>query len=226
MRLGYALVRGSAQFLFHLGYGLSIHGMENIPRDGAVIIASNHRSNFDPPILGSTIRREVHFFAKEELFRKKITGSFLRYLNAFPVRRGQFDRSSLKYCLDILEQEGALVFFPEGTRAPADGFLKAKLGLGWVVCLSKAPVVPVYLHGTSALKPKLLGRPWYNILVGTPISSSDLIASGLRGHDLYQAVSDAILERIRELSLNTPHQKVISKGPIFDRDIIEEERLR
>jgi len=226
MRFGYAATRATAQCLFRLGYGLTIRGIENIPASGSIVIASNHRSNFDPPILGSIIRREVHFFAKEELFSHAVIGAYLRYLNAFPVRRGQFDRSSLKYCLGLLSKNQALVFFPEGTRAPANGFLKAKVGLGWVIGLSRAPVIPTYIHGSANANPRLRNRPSLSVVFGEPIPAEELIPQNLRGHELYQAISDAILERIRDLSLTTPCHRVQSRGELYDRDIIQEKRLR
>jgi len=200
--------------------------MDNIPRTGTVIIASNHRSNWDPPLLGSMIPREVHFFAKEELFRTGWLGRLISYLNAFPVRRGQFDRESLSKCLDILKHNGALLFFPEGTRAPGDGFLRAKLGIGWVICLSNAPVIPVYIHGSQQDRPCLLGRPRITVVFGKPLLATELMNPDLHGKELYQHVSDRVLESIRELSLSTPFGRVKSKGPVYERTVIEDERLR
>jgi 1-acyl-sn-glycerol-3-phosphate acyltransferase len=226
MRLGYWLVKTLALVTFRLLYGLEVTGRENIPRSGKVVFASNHRSNFDPPILGAVIPREVHFFAKEELFRKRWLGGFIRYLNAFPVRRGQMDREALSGCLDVLKGDGALIFFPEGTRAPADGFLKAKLGVGWIIALSDAPVVPVYLHGTHRLRPSLSGRPRYSVVFGECVAADPLKSGAGRGRDLYQGISDRTLERIRETSLQTPRKRVSEKGPVYERDVIEEPRLR
>ncbi len=226
MRLGYALCRMTSQIFFRLMYGMKIVGMENLPRTGSVIVASNHRSNFDPPILGGTVPREVSFFAKSELFESPVLGKLIRYLNAFPVHRGEFDRASLEKCLAILKNEGCLLFFPEGTRAPHDGFLEAKLGVGWVVCLSDAPVVPVYIHGSRERRPQLRGRPGITLVVGKPIPAAELKPVDLRGRELYQTVSDRILEAIRDLSLHTPLGRVREKGPIYDREIIKNERLR
>jgi 1-acyl-sn-glycerol-3-phosphate acyltransferase len=227
IRLGYRIVQLTAQMIFRICRGVKVVGLENVPRAGRVILACNHRSNFDPPLVGSLTPREVHFFAKEELFKHRISGGFLKYLNAFPVRRGQFDREALTKCLDILKQEDALVFFPEGTRAPADGFLKAKLGIGWVECLSEAIVVPVYMHGSRTLRFTFRVKPQISITYGKPISYNDLIAnSDLRGKELYQLVSDRILEAIRDLSLLTPYHRVAERGKIYDRDSIANERLR
>jgi 1-acyl-sn-glycerol-3-phosphate acyltransferase len=226
MRLGYWLVKTLAFGLFRLFYGVNVSGRENIPHTGQVIFASNHRSNLDPPLLGAVIPREVHFFAKEELFRGRVSSRFLLYLNAFPVRRGQLDREALTRCLNILRNDDALIFFPEGTRAPADGFLRAKLGVGWLIALSNAPVVPVYIHGTHRLFPAFFGRPRFSVVFGDCLSADDLKTAGARGRELYQAVSDDILERIRATSLRTPRQRVSVKGPLYGRDVIEEERLR
>jgi 1-acyl-sn-glycerol-3-phosphate acyltransferase len=205
---------------------MDVRGMENLPRTGKIVVASNHRSNYDPPILGGTIPRETHFFAKAELFDKPLRGKLIRYLNAFSVRRGGFDRESLETCLNVLKNDGCLLFFPEGTRAPVDGYLKAKLGVGWVVSLSQAPVVPVYVHGSRERAPQIRHRPGITVVVGKPIPAEDLTPPGLRGRELYQAMADRILEAIRELSLTTPYGRVQEKAPVYEREIISNERLR
>jgi 1-acyl-sn-glycerol-3-phosphate acyltransferase len=226
MRAGYRFCSWAARMFFRTAFGLSVQGLENLPRTGKLLIASNHRSDFDPPILGGIVPREVHFFAKEELFRRPLLAKLIRYLNAFPVRRGQFDREALSTCLDVLKGDGALIFFPEGTRAPSDGFLKAKLGLGWVACLSDAAVQPVYIHGSTIRKLRILGRPAIRVVFGIPVPVADLCDENLRGKELYQSVSDRVLERIRELSLSTPGRLVSEKGPIYERNTIPNERLR
>jgi 1-acyl-sn-glycerol-3-phosphate acyltransferase len=226
MRLGYGIVSWLSRTLFRIVYGLKVVGLENIPRTGKLIIASNHRSDYDPPVLGGIVPREMHFFAKEELFRNRWLGGLIRYLNAFPVRRGQFDREALQNCLDVLKSEGSLIFFPEGTRAPSDGFLRAKLGLGWVISLSQAAVIPVYLHGSTVRKPHWRQRPAITVVFGKPVAAAELLTEGLRGKELYQSASDKVLEMIRDLSLSTPGGKVLSKGTLYDRDIISQERLR
>lgn len=226
MRIGYALVSALARNAFRLTCGLNIVGCENVPATGAVIIASNHRSNFDPPLLGGVVRREVFFFAKAELFRAPVFGRFISYLNAFPVHRGGFDRAALKQSLEILRRGGALVYFPEGTRAPADGFLRPKIGMGWLVDLSRVPVLPVYLHGTQQASFRVRGRPAITAVFGKPIPPGELIHSDLRGHELYQSISDAVLERIRALSLTVNGTAPEEAGRIYDRTTIEEERLR
>lgn len=226
MRAGYGFVSWISRSFFRLLYGVAVRGLENVPRTGKVIFASNHRSEFDPPILGGFIPREVHFFAKEELFRNLLFGRFISYLNAFPVRRGKFDREALSRCLDVLKNGGGLIFFPEGTRAPADGFLKAKLGLGWLICLSDSPVVPVYIHGSTQTRLRLTRRPVMSIVFGRTVYPPALKADNAHGKELYQHISDRVLEIIRDLSLETPGGRVPAKGAVYDREIIKNERLR
>jgi 1-acyl-sn-glycerol-3-phosphate acyltransferase len=226
MRAGYAFVSWLSRTFFRIAYGVSVTGLENVPRTGKLIIASNHRSDYDPPILGGFIPRETHFFAKEELFRNPLLGKLIRYLNAFPVRRGQFDREALQMCIKILEGDGSLIFFPEGTRAPEDGFLKAKLGLGWLICLTGASVLPVYIHGSTVRKSQPRGRPTICVVFGVPVPAIELIGDGQRGKELYQSASDRVLELIRDLSLRTPSGSVRDRGILYDRDIIKKEHLR
>jgi 1-acyl-sn-glycerol-3-phosphate acyltransferase len=220
----YAVISWASRVFFRLVYGVRLYGKENIPRCGKVIFASNHRSDYDPPILGGFIPREIHFFAKEELFRNRVFGGLIRAVNAFPVRRGQFDREALTTCIDILKRDDALLFFPEGTRAPSDGFLKAKLGLGWLAVLAEAPIVPVYIHGSAVMKPWKAKRPIVQVVFGAPIPIEQLRVPELHGKEEYQTISDAILERIRQLSLTVPGITAI--GQVYERSAIKNERLR
>lgn len=226
MRPFYATVAWSARSLFGLLYGVRVSNLERLPRNGAVLICSNHRSNLDPPLIGSHLNREVSYFAKAELFKGWIMGPFLRKLNAFPVKRGQMDKSAMSTCLKVLQSEGALVFFPEGTRAPADGYLAPKFGVGWVLYKTKATVVPIYLHGTGGAKTFSGKRPNLELIVGKPIPASEIIGDLPDNRDGYQQIADRILEQIRILSLETTISKVESPGEIHDRNIIDDERLR
>ena len=98
--------------------------------------------------------------------------------------------------------------------------------MGWVVTLTQAAVVPIYIHGSRERGPQWRDRPGVTVVVGKPIPSESLIPPGLRGRELYQAISDRILEAIRELSLSTPYGRVTEKAPIRERDTISDERLR
>jgi 1-acyl-sn-glycerol-3-phosphate acyltransferase len=226
MKPGYFLLRAFARGLFSLVFGLRIKGKRNIPLGGKLIIAANHRSNLDPLVVGVAMPREIHFFAKIELFRNRFFAQFIRYLNAFPVTRTGFDRQALSHSLKILERDEALLIFPEGTRAPAGGFLRAKSGIGWVASLSNSPIVPVYVHGSDHPFRAILRRPRIAAVIGKPIPLTELVPSSLEGKVRYQALAEEVLERIRTVSLETPGRLVEHKGPVLERDVIPEPHLR
>ena len=226
MRAGYFLVCLLVRVLLSLVFGMRVKGKRNISLHGKLVVASNHRSNLDPLIVATALPREVHFFAKIELFKNRIFAAVIRYLNAFPVTRSGFDRRALDHALKILERDEALLIFPEGTRAPAGGFLRAKTGIGWVASLSNAPIVPVYVHGSDHPLRAILRRPRITAVIGNPLPLSELAPSHLQGKARYKAIAEEILERIRTLSLETPGRRVKQKGPVFERDVIPYPHLR
>lgn len=122
--------------LFYPMYRIKVTGKHHIPKKGPVIICTNHTSNLDPPVVGTTASRTIHFMAKEELFNGKFLGGLLRRVHAFPVKRGLADRNALRGGLKILEEGETLGLFPEGTRSkdgkpgnplPGVGFLLSDL---------------------------------------------------------------------------------------------------
>lgn len=98
----YTLVKNLFKILFTIFLRLKVEGTENIPKDAPLVIASNHLSLLDPPVLGTAATRKVHFMAKEELF-VPVLGTIYKILGAFPVRRGGADRAAIKHGIDILE---------------------------------------------------------------------------------------------------------------------------
>jgi 1-acyl-sn-glycerol-3-phosphate acyltransferase len=140
--------------LFRLLMSCRYIGTENVPRTGPVILASNHLSYLDPPLIGTALRRWPVYMGKAELFQKPLLGWICRQLRAFPVERGMADRAALKHSLQHLAQGGALVIFPEGTRSETGELGEPEMGLGMLAYRSGAPVVPVYLHGTDQALPR------------------------------------------------------------------------
>ncbi|MCL4304570.1 1-acyl-sn-glycerol-3-phosphate acyltransferase [bacterium] len=226
MRLFYATVSLFSRCMFKALFGVRVTGMDRLPKTGPLLICSNHRSNLDPPLLGGFLKREVHFFAKAELFRNRLAGRLLRKLNAFPVRRGQLDKSAMSACMKILGRSNALVFFPEGTRAPADGFLVPKFGVGWILRKTRADVLPIYLHGTANAKLFRFPRPQLEIVIGETIPAEVLISDSPDDKSGYQTIANRILEAIRSTSRFATLSRIDYHGNIFDRDVIDDERLR
>jgi 1-acyl-sn-glycerol-3-phosphate acyltransferase len=151
-------------------FHMSRIGREHVP-DGAVILASNHRSFLDPFVVGICLNRPVYFVAKKELFDNRLVGWFLNCLGAFPIRRGESDEESVETAKQILARGDALVIFPEGTRIREGSLGKAKRGVGRLALESGAPVVPVAVHGTERARRGWRLRPVkVKVRMGRPLT--------------------------------------------------------
>lgn len=133
---------------------LRVEGVERLPMEGGVIIASTHTATLDPVILGCAFPRPLTFMAKEELFRFPPFAALIRTLGAFPVRRGEPDRRALRKAVTLLRQGRCLVIFPEGTRNPDWQLRQPELGVALLAEWTKAPVLPVAILGSEFLMPK------------------------------------------------------------------------
>ncbi|MGB6518535.1 MAG: lysophospholipid acyltransferase family protein [Candidatus Cybelea sp.] len=144
-----------------------VFGSENVPPTGALIVACNHLSYLDPPLLGSLCPRRIRYMAKKELFAVPVLGSVIRALGAYDVdRRGSATRA-IKRSLQVLESGGAIGIFPEGTRNPG-GTVVAQTGVALLASLAQVPVVPACVRGTDrALR---LGR--VDVVFGAPLTLS------------------------------------------------------
>jgi 1-acyl-sn-glycerol-3-phosphate acyltransferase len=128
--------------------GYEVVGYENIPKTGAVILAPNHVSLLDPPLVGVTCGRKPFIMAKEELF-SGIQGWAIQRMGSFPVKRGGADRVALRRAKEILGQGKLLLIFPEGTRSRTGELGTPEAGVAMLAHMNKAPVVPVYISGTE-----------------------------------------------------------------------------
>ena len=157
----YAAMKGPAVALMRLLFRLEVRGQQHVPRTGPVLLVSNHVSVLDPPVVGCASPRELHFLAKEELFRVPVLGRLIGALNSHPVKRDGTDTRALKTALQLLKEGRALLVFPEGTRGVEGRLGEGKPGAGMLAVMSGATVVPVSVSGTGrALPPgRALPRP-------------------------------------------------------------------
>ncbi|WP_338470109.1 lysophospholipid acyltransferase family protein [Niallia sp. XMNu-256] len=144
----YPLGRAICSGLLYPIYNYQIIGRENFPKDGGVLLCSNHISNLDPPTVGIAAPRPVHFMAKEELFSAPVIGKILPHINAFPVKRGMSDREALRTGLKVLKEGQVLGLFPEGTRSKTGELGKGLAGAGFFALRSKASIVPCAVIGS------------------------------------------------------------------------------
>jgi 1-acyl-sn-glycerol-3-phosphate acyltransferase len=177
---------------------LKIVGIENVPETGGFILASNHISAVDPPFLGSSVKRQLHYMAKKELFSNFILGPLIKRVNAIPVDRGIFDRNALERSKEILNNGGGLIMFPEGTRSKTGQLGKGKPGIGLLARTAMVPIVPAYIHNSKVFhKILFLGRR-LTIGFGEPISA-EWVAGIDDSKDGYRAIAAEVMERIKLL---------------------------
>jgi 1-acyl-sn-glycerol-3-phosphate acyltransferase len=195
----YAFLCGSLRVIFRL-LGLKISGRENIPRDGALVVAPNHVSNWDPILVALAIDRPVCFMAKSSLFRRRLAGAFFSRVNAFPVDKSKGDLHAVRVALDLLKQGRVLGIFPEGTRnIGAAEAAKAQPGVAMLAYKAGAPVLPVACIGTGRAFPLGWLKP-LKVMIGPPVKI--VPEEGQRANSaFFDRASQEILAQIRALLL-------------------------
>jgi len=178
-----------------------------VPLTGGVILASNHASFLDPPLVGSGLHRPINYLARQSLFRYPGVGWLLRKWQAVPVDRDGGGASGLKAILDRLLAGGAIILFPEGTRTLDGNLQPARSGIGLTVIKSDAPVVPVRVFGTFEAygRRHKIPRPYrVKVKYGQPMNFAALRAEAKicpkpRLKEIYQEVADEIMAAIAKL---------------------------
>ena len=181
-------------------FRLESRGRANVPATGPVLLVANHSSVLDPPLIGSATRRQLTFLAKAELFDLPLFGAVIRRLNARPVQRKGADSSALRSAMRVLEDGGALLIFPEGTRGDEGIIRSAKTGAGMLAVLSGAPVVPVFIEGSGRAWPR--GRKLPRPAKVTVTFGTALRFEAERGADRkrqYEIASREMMEAITRL---------------------------
>ncbi len=134
--------------------GFRPEGLAHVPPTGPLLICSNHVSNFDPLVYAAFFPRVIHALTKAELFNNPVMRAYLLRCNCIPVRRGTPDRLAIRGALAVLRSGGALLLFPEGHRASAEGMLEFEPGAGYLAVRSEATVLPCAIWGTEKVLPK------------------------------------------------------------------------
>ncbi len=212
----YHFISAVLYILFKVLFRFKAHGTQNVPTEAdkrGVILAPNHQSFLDPPILGISLQRRVTFLAKEYLFKNFVVGIILRGIGAYPIKSEKDDFRSIRDLIRLLKDGQCVVVFPEGTRS-ADGQMnEPESGIGFLAAKSAAYVVPVYIRGSYEAFPKKGGffklKP-VQAYYGEPfIPAED--KSLMEAQDPYGAVSREIMARITKIKLDvelrTPSQR-------------------
>ena len=181
---------------------LEIRGTENIPWRGPVILAANHCSFLDPPVVAMVSpNRNVRFMARDTLYSNPVARWFFPRVGLIALDRTRGDLAALRTAISSLKGGDVVALFPEGTRSP-DGQLKeAKGGIGFLIAKSQAPVVPVRIFGTYEALPKGASRPRRSritVRVG-PVITPDDIRAAMPDKSDYAAAAALVMQRIAAL---------------------------
>ncbi len=175
---------------------------ERMIETGPVILAMNHQSYLDPPLVGSVSNRVIFSLARKSLLDRSLWKWLLPKLNIIPIDQNGHNYAALKHVIRLLRKGEAALIFPEGTRSIDGNLQPPQPGLGFVIAKTLAPVVPMRIFGAHEAWPrgssKISLRP-ITIVVGHPIffSSSDVRTLDRR---TYQQLSDRVMEEIRNLT--------------------------
>ncbi|KKI88807.1 acyl-phosphate glycerol 3-phosphate acyltransferase [Bacillus sp. SA1-12] len=173
-------------------YRIKVEGLENFPKEGGVLLCTNHISNFDPPVVGITAPRKVFFMAKAELFKVPVLKDLLKNFGTFPVNRGGSDREALRTGLKILKEGNVLGFFPEGTRSKTGELGKGLPGAGFFALRSDAAVVPCAIIGPY--KPFTTLR----VVYGKPINMDEYRAKKVSTDEMAEIIMTEIGKLIKK----------------------------
>lgn len=195
----YKIAKAILRFFMLFVFRIEFKGRENMPKEGGVILASNHRSYWDPVMLALASPRKLRFMAKSELFKNKLFGGLITSLGAFPVQRGKGDIGAVKSALTILKNDGVMLIFPEGKRSK-DDTAEAKPGAVMLAIRAKTPIVPAYISGKYGWFSKV------TVTFGEPFYYEDYYDKKTVVSEL-QALSDDLMKTMRSFKITKKKRK-------------------
>ncbi len=185
----YKIVRALVKAYLKVFNSWVIEGKENIPLNGPAILTANHSSNWDPPAVGCSIDRVVHFMAKEELFKIPLIGKIFNFLECFPVKRDSVDRSALRKSFAYLEQGEILGIFPEGRRNDAQELLPFQQGMALIAIKAGVPIIPIALSGTRTTFPATV-RGKLVVKIGKPMYYPELYKRKVKSEEIEKVTAE------------------------------------
>ena len=207
MNPSYFIAWSGFRLMYRFYFRWQVSNPERVPLSGSVILAANHESILDPPLVGSGLTRDINYLARESLFRFPGLGTLLRSWNSVPVDRDGGGAAGLKAILHRLLAGGAIILFPEGTRSRDGKMQKARSGIGLTVIKSDAVVIPVRVFGTYEAygrhiripRPRSVAVKYGEPLRFEALRTEAKACSKPRLKEIYQEVADEIMAAIAKL---------------------------
>ena len=197
----------TSTFLARAFFSFRVVHPERIIETGGALLAMNHQSFLDPPLAGICCKRDIHFLARKTLLKWPVLGPIFPKLNVVPVDQDRADMSALKTVIKLVKAGHCTIVFPEGGRT-LDGKLQpAQAGLGLIIAKTLAPVVPMRIFGAYEAYPtgaKIPKPHPITIVVGEPVIFTEADLAGGSGRELYQRLSQRVMERIAAIEYERP----------------------
>ena len=188
----YKFALGLMNIVIRLIFRFKVEGRENMPMDEGIVLAVNHRSNWDPVLAGLASPRPLTFMAKEELFKNKFFGGLITSLGAFPLKRGGGDIGAFRAAMKIIGNKGVMLIFPEGHRMKNGVRGKAGAGVALIAQRTRARVVPMCISGGYGWMSKVTVR------IGEPLSFDELYGKKLTAEE-QRSLAGEIMDKVWEL---------------------------
>jgi 1-acyl-sn-glycerol-3-phosphate acyltransferase len=202
IKINRVFLRYGLRVLFNILGRVKIVGKENVPLGKPYVVAMNHISIFDPPLLGSFWPEAPEIIGAADVFEKKGEGAILSLYGVIPVHRGDYDRVLLDKILTILKMNRPLVIAPEGGRSHGPAMHRAMPGIGYIIEHAQVPVVPVGIMGTTGdfwQRAKRGQRPKLEMHIGKPIHFPPMTEKGVERREARQRNADLVMRHIAGL---------------------------
>ena len=192
---------GCLRGLFWLLSDWEVHGKENLPAGGPLIVVFNHVAHLDGPVVIASVPWDVEVISLSDLFAVPVTGPLLRMYGAIPVHRDAYDREVLRRTLQVLAEGRVLALAPEARQSPSLALERGREGAAYLALRSGATVLPIGLTGTEAVPAawKRLRRPRVVVNIGPSFRLGGPLVQGTQRHAQLRAASDTIMQRIAKL---------------------------
>ncbi|HWR38051.1 MAG TPA: lysophospholipid acyltransferase family protein [Patescibacteria group bacterium] len=194
----YSVIKFLLGNFIRLVFRLKVTGSENIPLQGGAIVAANHISLWDPPVVGAALARRVSFMAKEELFNQPLLGWTILRLGAFPVRRNTADRNAIRTALGRLADGHLVGLFPEGTRSKTGELGSPEPGIALIAAKAGVPIIPAAVIGTDQVLCNGTLLPQFEVRFGPPL----YLVPGKTDKETLDDISNNIMHQIGQLLRN------------------------
>lgn len=181
---------------------LTISGREHLPKNGAFILAPNHRSYLDTPFAGTVRWKRMRFMGKDTMWKNRQFGWIFSALGSFPVTRGAADREALKRAIAVLEMGDPLVLFPEGERKQGPVVQPLFDGAVYVAFKAGVPIVPVGIGGSERVMPKgakFVYPRKVRVVIGEPIHPPSVPEGGRIPRTVYKETTERLHGELQRL---------------------------